>query len=132
MATDYRIAAGSSVALGSLYVFGSGSPPSMPQPTSEGIKATRRDYSSDGTEIIEQGLYVELVWSVLKDKTMVQAIFAQCGLSSANIAAVTVYCRNDLYDYHRYNGIAVRPLPTWSQSRPRNVVLLVRDLEFID
>lgn len=123
--SDYRIRSGASVALGSLNVF-------VPQPYSDGIKATHRDFSGDGTNYIDQGLYVELVWPLLPSVATYHTILHTCDLDVYPITLVTVYCRDDLYNYHRYNGSAIRPPAQWGPYMLRNVVLLVRDLEFID
>jgi hypothetical protein len=122
--SDYRVHTGTSVALVSLTVL-------SPQPMSTGIQSTRRDYSGNGFGVIDQGLYVELVWEVMKDATAYQALLTTFGLASTLSAIVTVNCRDDQYAYHRYNGIAIRPAAAWSQFRPRNVTILIRDLVLI-
>lgn len=121
--TTYRVAEGSNIALVSLTVL-------SPQPRSEGVRATRRDFIADGS-IVEQGLYVELVYDVLNDVTEYQAVLAFFGLDTADSAAVTIYARNALFNFVRYNGRAVRPEPSWQQFFPRNVVILVKNLQVV-
>lgn len=118
--TTYRAKVNHNVALVSLTTLD-------PQPRSEGVKPTRRDYANDGT-VIDQGLYVELVWDILDDATAYTTILGVFGLTSAKSADVTIYARNDQYAWTRYNGKAIRPEPSWNQFFPRNVVILVRDL----
>lgn len=118
--TTYRAKIAHGVALVSLTTLD-------PQPRSEGVKPTRRDFVGDGT-LVEQGLYVELVYDVLEDVTQYQAVLTVFGLVAAKSALVTVYCRNDLFNWVRYNGTAIRPEPSWQQFFPRGVVILVRDL----
>jgi hypothetical protein len=142
MASDYRIGIGHNIALASLKVFGlttgatkgtvtiGGVDITVNQPSSEGLKATRRDISGDGLNVYDKGLYVELVWPILRDKADVQALFTLCGINAAKANWVTVYCRDDLYNYQRYNGTAVRPPVSWTQYRPRNITILIRDLVF--
>jgi len=118
--SSYRAKENHSVALVSLTTLD-------PQPRSEGVKATQRNYMGDGS-IYEQGLYVELVWDILEDATAYTTILAIFGLDSATSADVTIYARDDQYAWTRYNGKAIRPEPSWNQFFPRNVVILVRNL----
>ena len=122
--SDYRVATGSNVALVSLTVL-------SPQPTSEGIKPTRRSFGADST-ILDEAKYVELVWSLLPSVTTYQAILTLFGVNSALYANVTVYVRSGVFSYVRMNGVAVQPQPgndiRWQNSFPRQVTILVRDL----
>lgn len=119
-ASDYRIKEGFNVALASLTKF-------TPQCQSAGVKATRRDFSANGS-VKDWGLYVELTWSALP-LSQYTGILTAAGLDDNLATGVTVYCRDDTYIYRRYNGVAVRPPASWQNARARNVVLLVRDLE---
>lgn len=123
--SDYRAATGSDIALGSLTVL-------SPQPRSEGLKYTRVTYSANGVAYPE-GAYVELVWDYLADASEYSTVLTVFGLNAADSALVTVYVRNDLFASVRYNGRAVRPhigqSAAWEQMFPRNVTILVRDLE---
>jgi hypothetical protein len=62
-----------------------------------------------------------------------QAILTAFGLLSADSNDVTVYVRNDVYDFVRMNGKAIKPKPgagvQWQRPFPRNITILVRDLE---
>ena len=122
--SDYRVADGSDVALGSLTVLD-------PQPASIGIQYTRQGVSANGT-VSNQGPYVIMVWSNLDSKTTYQSILSDFGLSSATSNDVTVYVRDENYDYARMNGTAIKPLPgngiDWRMPFPRNLEILVRNL----
>lgn len=123
--TTYRVATGHDVVLGSLTVLD-------PQPTSEGIQYTRTTYGASGV-VYKEGAYVELLWSYLDDATAYQALLTTFGLGSVESAAVTVYVRSDKFAWVRMNGRAVRPLVgqgvTWRDYFPRNITLLIKDLE---
>jgi len=119
--TTYRAKVNHDIALGSLTVL-------SPQPRSEGVKPTRRTPLADGM-VVEEGLYVELVWDVFETASEYQTVLTVFGLGSATSADVTIYARNAVYDWKRYNGKAVRPDPSWQQYFPRGVVILVRNLE---
>jgi hypothetical protein len=123
--SDYRVADGSDVVLGSLTVL-------SPQPRSTGIEYTRRSYAADSTPILE-GPFINLVWDVLGSKTEYQAILTTFGLSSATTNDVTVYIRNANFDYVRMNGKAIKPQIgegiEWANYFPRNMTILIRDLE---
>lgn len=118
--SSYRAAVDHGLGLGSLTVL-------SPQPRSEGVHVTRRDFMGDGS-VVDQGLYVELVYDIIEDVTQYQTILTVFGLVAANSAEVTVYCRDALFNWVRYNGRAIRPEPSWNLFFPRNVVILVRDL----
>lgn len=122
--STYRAKPGLNVALVSLTTL-------APQPRSEGVKATRRVYSANGA-VQDEGLYVELAWSVFVDATAYNAMLTVFGLAAARTAEVTIYARNDLYVWTRYNGLAVRPEigqdAAWSNSRLRDVRILVKNL----
>lgn len=120
--STYRVAEGHGVALVSLTVI-------TPQPMALPVAPTRRDYVGDG--IHDQGLFVEFTWSSLKNITAYQTLLALFGLDSAKFADVTIYAKNDLMTFARYNGLAVRPEPgreVGYRSFPRNITILIRDL----
>ena len=123
--SDYRVADGSDVALGSLTVLN-------PQPHSTGIQYTRIGYAADGTPILE-GPYITLVWDILGSKTQYQSLLTAFGLSSATTNDVTVYIRDVNFDYVRMNGKAIKPQigegVEWKSYFPRNLSILIRDLE---
>lgn len=120
MASDYRAATGHNVALTFLT-------PINPQPTSPGVKASRRINFGDGT-ILEQGLYVEWNYNVVEDAAQLSAILTPLGLMAAASAEVTIYARNQLYQYRRYNGTAIRPEASWDNFFARNVSIVIRNL----
>lgn len=123
--SDYRVADGSNVALGSLTVL-------SPQPRSTGIQYTRREYAADGTPILE-GAYINLIWDVLGSVAQYQALLTTFGLLNTTTNAVTVYIRNENFDYVRKNGVAIKPQigegVEWSNYFPRSLTILVRNLE---
>lgn len=126
--TTYRVKTGHDQTLASLTVL---DPQPDPGPM---IQATRRTHAADGT-VYDQARYIELHFSALDDAAAYQALLSSFGLSLNNkTAAVTVYVRNEVFNWLRMNGTAVLPEPgqsvTWGdvQSRPLNVVVLVRDL----
>jgi hypothetical protein len=123
--SEYKVAIGTDVALVDLDTL-------TPQPASEGIRVTRRTSGADGA-VYDEGRYVELVWNVLQDATMYQALLTQFGLSAASFAAVTVYVRSEVYAWVRVNGIAVRPElgrdARWNNAFPRSITILVKNLE---
>lgn len=104
-----------------------------PQPEGKPITPTRRSYAPSGA-IIDDGLYVELVWSTLPNATVYQALLAQFGLDAAKQADVTVVVRDDTLADVRMNGVAIRPSRfdntlEWSDYMLRDVIILVRNLE---
>lgn len=127
--STYRVATGHDVVLGSLTVLD-------PQPDpGNGIQVTRRIYGGDNT-VTDQGRYIELEWSAYTDESDYQTLLGLFGLNaSTSTAAVTVYVRDETYAFVRMNGYAVRPIPgqtvRWGdvQSRPLDIVILVKDLE---
>ena len=123
--TTYRVATGHNVVLGSLTVL-------SPQPRSEGMKYTRVNAAASGV-VYKEAPYVELVWDLLADATAYQALLTTFGLGSVESATVTVYIRSDKFSWVRMNGRAVRPEVgrgvTWDRYFPRNITILIRDLE---
>jgi hypothetical protein len=122
--SDYRVADGFNVAYVSLTVL-------TPQPFSPGLRYTRTSETPDGP--IHEGPYTEMIWNVLGSKTQYQSILTAFGLLSAESNDVTIYCRNENFYYARYNGKAIKPLPEngveWRRPFPRNITILIRDLE---
>lgn len=122
--SDYRVADGFNIPYASMTVL-------VPQPSSVGLQHTRQSFAADGTPINE-GLFAEVVWNVLGTKSQYQSILNSFGLFNAYFNDVTVYIRDDRFDYGRYNGRAIKPLPEngvqWRRPFPRNITILVRDL----
>lgn len=121
--SDYRVADGHDMALGSLTVI-------APQPTSIGIQATRRVQSANGG-VLDQGKYIDLVWDVLP-LSVYQALLTTFGVRDALTNEVTVYVPDETGTYVRMNGLAVRPEAGRDVRRRdyfiRDLVILVRDL----
>lgn len=119
----YKVAIGHDVALMSLTDID-------PQPRSAGVRPTRRSYAASGL-VYDEGLYVELEWSVVGNATEYQALLAQFDLDDLVSANVTIYCRNDLFAFQRYNGRCIRPEPgrsvDWNVF-PRGIKIVVKDL----
>lgn len=120
----YQVADGHDVALISLN-------PVIPQPTSEGIKATRRSYAASGG-VYDEGRYVELEFSVLGSETSYQTLLSEFGVNTVLTNDVTVYVRDEKYTWVRMNGTAVRPEVgqdvQWRRYFPRNITILIKDL----
>lgn len=125
--TDYRVADGWNVVLGSLTVLD-------PQPMSTGMQPSRRTYAASGN-VAEEAHFIEFLWTMVETPTQYIAIltdFGLQGLPPTYTNDVTVYLRNDLFSYQRYNGTAVRPEigrdVKWADYFPRDVVILVKGL----
>lgn len=127
--SDYRISStGHGVALWSLTV--------CPiQPTAEAVQATRRTFAATGRPY-DEGLYVEWVWSVIETPSQLLTVLGYFGMGGLPITytkEVTIYTRNELYSYIRYNGLAVFPQLgrdlRWKNFFPRDLTMLIRDLE---
>jgi hypothetical protein len=107
----------------------------VPQPRTTGVRVTRRSHSVSGG-LKDEFLYVEMLFSSLESVTQYQAVLTQFGVLSAMTNEVTIMCRDAALRWKRYNGTAVRPQQgvdvQWSRYFPRDVVMLVRDLELIE
>ncbi len=122
--STYRVKDGWNEALEDLVVI-------SPQPTSDGIKPTRRTYAANGA-VYDEGLYVELQFNVLNNASAYQSLLNQFGIQSSTTNEVTVYVRDATFAWVRMNGLAVRPEMgrdvRWNRFFPRDVTILVRDL----
>lgn len=122
--STYRVAVGHDVVLGSLVDV-------TPQPSTEGIKTVRRTYAADGT-VHEDGKYIELDFNVLGNVAMYQSVLTAFGVKDVLTEDVTVYIRNEVFDWVRMNGTAVRPEVgqdvQWRRYFPRNITILVKNL----
>lgn len=122
--STYRVKDGWNEALEDLVVI-------SPQPTSEGIKPTRRTYAANGA-VYDEGLYVELQFNVLNNASAYQSLLNQFGIQSSTTNEVTVYVRDATFAWVRMNGLAVRPEMgrdvRWNRFFPRDITILVRDL----
>jgi hypothetical protein len=123
--TTYKVADGWNVALISLNEL-------TPQPSSTGIQPTRRTHTASG-DVYDDGEYVELDFDVLEDEAQYLTVLTAFGLNNALTNQVTVYVRDDTWAWVRKNGVAVRPEmgreARWNSFFPRNIEILVRDLE---
>jgi hypothetical protein len=125
MTTTYAVADGFDVADMSLNTL-------VPQPRCPGIRPTRRSYAASGA-VLDEGNYVELIFSMLESVTSYQAILTQFGLNNADTNEVTVRVRDKRFTTVRMNGLAICPVIdeglSWSEYLPRDIVILVRNLE---
>lgn len=121
----YKVAVGHNVALVSLAEI-------VPNPRTSGLQATERSYSANGG-VYDSARFVEFEWNIIGSVTAYQALLTQFGVNSALFADVTIYARYSQLAWVRLNGIAVRPESQRDMklelSFPRNVVLLVKDIE---
>lgn len=126
--STYRVASGHNIALGSLTVLD-------PQPDpGPGIQVTRRSFAADGS-VNDQGRYIEFTWSAYTNANDYIQLLGLFGLGqNTSSADVTIYVRDEIYDWIRLNGRAIRPIPGFTvkwgdvQSRPLDIVILVKDL----
>jgi hypothetical protein len=121
MSSDYRVGAGWGLALASLTRLAT-------QPASSGVKATETVYFADGSVYV-QGLYIELLYNTIFGTTRYQSVLSAFGLVAARSAQITIYCPDDLLNYTRYNGVAVRPEPNRNNYMIRDTTILVRNLK---
>ena len=123
--STYKVADGHDVALGSLSDVD-------PQPRSTGIQATRRTFAADGT-IQDDAKYILLEFTALASASEYQSLLSDFGIQTATSNDVTVYVRDETFAWGRYNGTAIRPSPgtdvKWKDYFPRDIAILVRDLE---
>ena len=121
----YKVADGHDVALVSLSNVD-------PQPRSTGIQTTRRTFAADGT-VQDDGRYVILEWTAIENASEYQSLLSSFGIQTATTNDVTVYIRDETFAWLRMNGTAVRPQPgqdvKWKDYFPRDVMIMVRDLE---
>lgn len=122
--TTYKVADGFNVALVSLNTI-------APQPSTEGIKATRRTFAASGA-VLDEGKYIEFEFGIVGTVTAYQALLDLFGVKTALTNDVTVYVRDEVFSWVRMNGTAVRPEPgkdvQWRSFFPRNITILVRNL----
>lgn len=121
--STYKVATGFNVALGSLTVI-------VPQCRNGEVRALRT-YSDTSAQ--ERALHCAFVWDVLGSEAEYQALLTQFGLLDALYSKVTIYTRNEVFDFARYNGIAIRPEigvdGEWRDFFARGFVVVVKDLE---
>jgi hypothetical protein len=103
----------------------------VPQPSSAGVKVTRRSHAPEPLQ--DEFKYLELEWSALGSVTEFQSVLSQLGVLSAIENDVTVTAKDETLGWQRFNGTAVRP-QMGSDVRHeryfiRNLVILVKYLE---
>lgn len=105
-----------------------------PQPRTSGVQVTRRVHSVSGG-LQDEFLYVEMLFSALESVSQFQAVLTQFGVLSAMTNEVTIMARDQTLQWATYNGTAVQPQMgadvQYSRYYPRDVVMLIRDLELI-
>lgn len=99
---------------------------------SAGIQYTRRVEVISG-KIYEDAPFVELEITALEDAAMYLTELTKFGLNDANQENVTIYVRDDRWQWVRVNGIAKKPQmgrdARWKDGFPSSIVVLVTDLE---
>lgn len=125
MSSDYRIATGHDVVLGSLTVL-------SPQPTGRPIRPSERHYGLSRVPY-DLGIYAEWVFDYFVSSTTYNTLLTTMGLNSLKYAAVTIYTRNERLTYARYNAVVTLPQMgadgDWSNYFLRNVVFRFTELE---
>lgn len=112
----------------------------IPQPATVGYQYGRRSYAASGA-VIDELPHVEFEYSaVIGDSTadyatQYQALLAQCGLTTAKTALVTVYIQDENYDWVLKNGTIVKPQIGVDGQRDfvflRNFTILVHSLRAV-
>lgn len=101
----------------------------QPQPRDGTVKSLR-GYSDTGTRIVS--LFCLFRWNVLGNSSLYQDILGYFGLLENNICEVSIYAKDEIYTWGRYNGFAIKPEfdsdAEWNQFFPRNVSIFVRNL----
>ena len=123
--SDYRIATGHDVVLGSLTVL-------SPQPRGLPVRPTLRTYGLSRTPY-DNASYCEWVFDYFESSTTYGTMLTTMGLASVNVADVTIYTRGPRLTYIRYNAVVTLPemgaQGDWSQYFLRNVVFRFTDLQ---
>lgn len=105
--------------------------PVSPQCRSTGVQSTRRSYAADSS-VHDEGRYIELIFDIIPNATVYQALLTQFGVVNVLTCPVTIYAPDERYSPTRMNGIAVRPEVGKDQASRnyfiRNVTILVKDL----
>ena len=125
--SDYRVLEDHDIALNNLVVMN-------PQPKAQPVQSTRRTFAASGL-VADEGFFVEFEWTMIETPTQYAAIlgyFNMFGLPLTYTNEVTIYARNELLVYTRYNGLAVLPEVgrdgKWNDYFWRDVVVLVKNL----
>lgn len=103
-----------------------------PQPRCEGIQVTRRNFAADGS-VIDEAEYVEFIFDLVGSVSEYQSILTQFGILNAKTNEVTIDVRDATFANVEKNGLAIQPRighdVRWQRYFPRDIVILVRDLE---
>lgn len=124
----YSVALGHNVPIGFLV-------PLSPQPSSPGIKVIRRDYAQDDGDPVAEDIkeYVEFEYSGLQNAQQYRDVLASYDLLANKTSKITIWCRDNNYEWTRRNGIAIRPLlnrdARWDRFFPRSITIRVIELE---
>jgi hypothetical protein len=97
----YRVGIGHNVALVSLVDI-------FPQPRSNPAAPTERKYALTGA-VYDEGEYMELYWDHFEWETEYTTMLLQFTLTVNKSANVTIYGRDSLFTFRRFNGVAQRP-----------------------
>lgn len=121
--TNYRVAVGHDIAAASLVVID-------PQPTGYGIRPVAREYADGG--LVDVAFYAILEWNTLGDAEQYQDLLTQFDLLDNTTADVTVYLRDHLFQFGRWNGTAVQPQlgvdGSWDNYFPRGTRIFIHGL----
>jgi hypothetical protein len=121
--TQYMVAVGHDIALASLTVID-------PQPRDGAIRALR-SYGDGGAQ--ERADHCFLQWNVLETPEQYQDLLTAFGLLDALYSSITLYTKNEVFSWQRFNGIAIQPRigedGSWSRYFARDFVIAVRNLE---
>lgn len=94
------------------------------------LRVSARRYGIGGLEDV--GLYSAPVFDVIRNYAAYQTELTKFGLWTVTSAPVTWYTQNDLYEWRRYNGTAIRPQPVEDGRLERyflrQFVIMVREL----
>lgn len=123
--TEYKIAVGHDVALVTMVRIN-------PQPKAQPVAPVQREYGASPS-YHEQGLYVCLEWDYIFSETEYVNLLAYFDFDDQDVAAVTVYCRDQNFAYNRYNGYAFKPKMgedvKWENMFISGVKVYITDLE---
>lgn len=128
MASSYKVADGHDIAFGSLNLI-------VPQPSSNGVEATRRTYSANG-EPFDEGLFIELRWNIVGQSDRLNTILAFFGLNGDDMTnEVTISVpEGPILAYNKFNGLAIRPEIGRDIRRRdfalRELIILVKNLSY--
>lgn len=121
----YRVAPGWNVALVTLSII-------VPQPRGDPLEPVERKYGLTGA-VYDEGYVMQLYWDVIETENQYVTLITQFGLGGSTLfAPVTVYGRNDVFTFTRFNGVAQRPEGTRDVKRSgffiRDVIMRITHL----